>query len=213
MLVQSAALQVESLALLAWARRTFPSALLGCSGISWGGSMAACVGLLFDGPIAIAPLLGSTSHEVLTDGALRFDIDWEALGSGTAGDAKAREATAKAQLAAAFENFSMARLVGDIKQAVADGQPRALRAAAARKIVRSAAAAHDGFVRLSDSKELHAHCRALVADAQLQTVPGGHASGHVLARWLLTHVVAESVDRLGELPGAEGEAAARRSRL
>ena len=56
------------------------------------------------------------------------------------------EPAAKAKLAAAFDDFSMERLVRDVKQAITDGQPRALRVAAARKVVRSAAAAHDGFV-------------------------------------------------------------------
>ena len=102
------------------------------------------------------------------------------------------------------------RLVSDINAAVAERQPRALRVAAARKVVRSAAAAHDGFVTLSNAKAMHEHCRSLVPDAQLQTVPGGHTSGHALARWLLARVICESVDRLAQVAD---EAPTQRSRL
>ena len=74
----------------------------------------------------------------------------------------------------------------------------------ARKASLVAAAAHDGFVKLAASKELHALIRLLVPRAQLVKVPGGHTSGHALARWLLVDLVLRSIDMLDRDLGRSG---------
>lgn len=54
LLMQSMALNAETLVLLEWLRLFLPTTvLLGVCGLSWGGTMAACAGALWDGPIAI----------------------------------------------------------------------------------------------------------------------------------------------------------------
>ena len=72
-------LQAEALALLHWLRLSLPNVLLGVSGLSWGGTMAACVGAVFDGPIAITTIVASPNFDPLLDGALDGDIAWDRL--------------------------------------------------------------------------------------------------------------------------------------
>ena len=196
-LIQSGASQIECLTALAWAQRAFPEALLGIAGLSWGGAMAACVGALWEGPVAITALLSTVNAEPLISGLLQADVAWEVLkepewaqlGAGATGN----------RLRTIFEEFSFEHLVRAVELGVALNVPRAMRMAgdsAAPKVAVHAVAKHDKFVAYSGQLGLYECVRRLGVDARLVHVPGGHASNHALARWTLAHLVGESVEQL-----------------
>ena len=70
LLMQTTALQSEALVVLSWLQRTWPTALLGTAGLSWGGTNAACCGAMWDGPIAITAFISSAAFDPLLEGAL-----------------------------------------------------------------------------------------------------------------------------------------------
>jgi hypothetical protein len=191
-ILQSCALQAESLVLLEWAQRTFPGVSLACSGISWGASVAATVGMLWEGPIAIAPLCGSATADAFTEGALVSDVAWDALAADTGGDhAKARQ-----RLEDVFDVFSFVTLARGWRQAasVGDGKMRSI--AGQHKVVVAAGAAHDGFVPLERTTCLVELMREFLPRTTLVCIPGGHTSAHILARWLLAKLILQSIDKL-----------------
>jgi dienelactone hydrolase len=191
-MIQSAAVQMESLALLSWLRREHPSALLGVSGISWGGAMSAAVGLLWDGPIAIAPLCGPASSDLLRAGALRGDVAWDAL----AEDLGVDSAAAEERLQCLFDEYSIRSMVAEIKSNAAEGAAASRRSAEAHKVAILAMAAHDSFVPREQVKALHEHMHGLIPGAELVSIAGGHTSAHAFARWQLAKFVRQSVERL-----------------
>jgi len=225
LLMQSMALQTESLALLGWLRARLPGALLGVSGLSWGGTMAACAGAFFDGPIAITTIVASPNFDPLLDGVLDKEIAWSTLafpepagtgdctgtGTGTGTSTAphpsthppARDGGVEGRAAAIERARERMRALFDRFSferileifAAHASNTHFRRARTAPKAALHAGAAHDGFVKLRHSEALHARLMQLGTHSRHITVPGGHVSSFVFAP-LFAHMIARSLSKL-----------------
>jgi hypothetical protein len=206
LLMQTVSLQSEALVILSWLRQVaFPSALLGVSGLSWGGTNAACCGAMWDGPIAIIAICSSPSFDPLLEGALDGDINWDALIASDDGDdepglsaaslAADKMTRAKRRLRAKFDYYSFERLVEAAAEGRANGNPRTSRVLGAPKAALHAGAQHDGFVLLRHSESLHGFMKTFVPRAKMVYVPGGHVSSFVFAP-ILAKLIPSTFDHL-----------------
>eukprot|EP00928_Gymnodinium_smaydae_P082124 TRINITY_DN65535_c0_g1_i1.p1 TRINITY_DN65535_c0_g1~~TRINITY_DN65535_c0_g1_i1.p1 ORF type:complete len:401 (+),score=37.69 TRINITY_DN65535_c0_g1_i1:128-1330(+) len=77
--LQNLAVVYEGVAILRWLHAKYPWAPLGVTGISWGGAMAACIGVASRMSVACVPCLGSTSPAVMVTGIINWQLDWRKL--------------------------------------------------------------------------------------------------------------------------------------
>ena len=184
LLLQTVALQSEALRVLSWLRHeAYPDALLGVGGLSWGGTCAACVGAIWDGPIAIVSICASPSFDPLLEGALDGDLNWAALIAEMAEVAEGSDPidAARRRLREEFDHFSFERLVESAVKGRVERDPRTLRLDGCAKSALHIIARHDAFVVREQSQRLHAMMMQMVPRAKLVEVPGGHVSTFVLA--------------------------------
>lgn len=174
LLLMFRATAVEATALLGWLlARGHPK--VGVSGYSMGGSMAAYTASLFPLPVAVIPLaVAHSAAPVFTEGVLSALPDWEVLGR-TCGGAEA----ARKRLAELLESLS-------ITQLPPLSTPRRAILVAARK---------DGFVPSASTLRLLQHWRG----AELRYLPGGHVSGLVSGRAVITRAILDAFSRIEPL--------------
>jgi len=77
--LQNLAVIAEGVALLRWLHKTYPEIPLGVTGLSWGGAMAACIGVVCQLPVACIPCLSTTSPAVMVTGCIHWQLDWSKL--------------------------------------------------------------------------------------------------------------------------------------
>jgi hypothetical protein len=174
LLLMFRATAVEAVALLGWLlARGHPK--VGVSGYSMGGSMAAYAACLFPLPAAVVPLaVAHSAAPVFTQGVLAAVPDWEALGRTCGGPAAARQ-----RLAELLEALSITGLPPL-------PNPR-------RAII--VAARQDGFVPSASTLRLLQHWRG----AELRYVRGGHVSGLLAGRSIITRAVLDAFSRIEPL--------------
>lgn len=174
MLLMFRATAVEAVALLGWLlARGHPK--VGISGYSMGGSMAAYSAALFPLPAAVIPLaVAHSASPVFTQGVLSALPDWEALGRTCGGKDAARQ-----RLAEVLEGLA-------ITQLPPLSNPR-------RAII--VAARQDGFVPSASTLRLLQHWRG----AELRYVRGGHVSGLLAGRRIITRAVLDAFSRIEPL--------------
>jgi hypothetical protein len=174
LLLMFRATAVEAVALLGWLlARGHPK--VGVSGYSMGGSMAAYSAALFPLPAAVIPLaVAHSAAPVFTQGVLSALPDWEILGRTCGGVEAARQ-----RLAELLEGFAITRLPPL-------SNPR-------RAII--VAARQDGFVPSASTLRLLQHWRG----AELRYVRGGHVSGLLAGRRIITQAVLDAFSRIEPL--------------
>jgi hypothetical protein len=174
LLLMFRATAVEAVALLGWLlARGHPK--VGVSGYSMGGSMAAYTACFFPLPMAVVPVaVAHSAAPVFTQGVLSALPDWEALGR-TCGGADA----ARQRLAELLEGLS-------ITQLPPLPNPRRAILLAARQ---------DGFVPSASTLRLLRHWRG----AELRYLPGGHVSGLLTGRSLITRAILDAFSRVESL--------------
>ena len=178
---QSTSLLLEALQVLDWLRVKFPQASLGCTGISWGGAMASCMGFLARRhDLAVVPCLPSANPEVLITGALRGEVAMELLAVNGL-DVQEAEGLLRGLLCATSTS--------DLQQMDIPGP-------VARKVVLQVSAFYDTFVDKHASQVAFRTLRHLDSGAQLRWVAGGHASSHVVARCLFKRSILIGLRRL-----------------
>ncbi len=144
---------------------------MGVSGYSMGGNIAALIGAAAGFPVAMAPLAASHAPgPVFLDGVISNGIKWETLGG--------RDQSEK--LRDALTSASVLRL------------PSPPWAPAAVMV----AARSDGFIPATAVEQLHEHW----AGSELRWARGGHATLLWRQRPKLADAIADSFDRLAELP-------------
>lgn len=182
LLLMFRATAVEAVALLGWLlARGHPK--VGLSGYSMGGSMAAYTASLFPLPLAVIPLaVAHSAAPVFTQGVLSALPDWESLGRIYGGAAAARQ-----RLADFLEPLSITELPPL-------PQPR-------RAII--VAARQDGFVPSASTLRVLQHWRG----AELRYVSGGHVSGLITGRAVITRAILDAFSRIEamQLPPDEPE--------
>ena len=181
---QNASLLLEALQVLDWLRMKFPRAHLGCTGISWGGAMASCMGFLARRhDLAVVPCLPAANPEVLISGALRGEVALDCL-EGDGLHAKEAEDLLRGLLCAmSTEDLQQMDIPGSV----------------GRKVVLQVSAFYDTFVDKDASQLCFRTLRHLDSKAQLRWVASGHASSHVVARWLFTKSILTGLRRLAAL--------------
>jgi hypothetical protein len=142
--------------------------VVGVSGYSMGGNIAALVGAAMSFPVAIAPLAPSHSPgPVYLDGVLRHGIDWTALGGEQTAAGRLREAlTAASVLAIPAESHTAKAVL--------------------------VAARSDGYVPRRATIDLHRHWPG----SELRWVRGGHATVLWWRKGALVDAITGSFDRL-----------------
>jgi dienelactone hydrolase len=160
----------EGRALLRWLRDERQVPLVGITGYSMGGQLAAMVAASVPFPCAVVPMAAPCAPDsVLRDGCLRHLAQWPALAAG--GD----DALARRVLCDHLSRFSVTRL-----------PPPAVPAAA---IV--VGAAEDGIVPPRESERIARHWRA-----ELRWLPAGHVSAVLRHQGELRAAIADAFDRL-----------------
>lgn len=174
LLLMLRATAVEAVALLGWLlAQGHPK--VGVSGYSMGGSLAAYAACFFPLPLAVVPVAAAHSAApVFTQGVLSALPDWEALGRSCGGVEPARQ-----RLATLLEGLS-------ITQLPPLPLPRRAILFAARQ---------DGFVPSASTLRLLRHWRG----AELRYLPGGHVSGLLAGRALITRAILEAFSRIEPL--------------
>eukprot|EP00931_Biecheleriopsis_adriatica_P103320 TRINITY_DN78170_c0_g1_i1.p1 TRINITY_DN78170_c0_g1~~TRINITY_DN78170_c0_g1_i1.p1 ORF type:complete len:226 (+),score=37.94 TRINITY_DN78170_c0_g1_i1:90-767(+) len=199
---QSGSLLLEALLLLEWATHQFPGAILGCTGISWGGAMASCLGSLARRHnLALIPCLPSASPDVLVTGALRGEVALDRLVG-----PELNQKDAEQMLLGLLTAMNTADLQ---KFTSAFGGQQGM------KIGLQISALHDDFVPPSSGREAFENLQNLDSDAQLHWVAGGHASLHAAVSWILTSRILHALRKLSirlQQPGGS-LAAQHRARL
>jgi len=174
LLLMFRATAVEAVALLGWLLARGHSKV-GISGYSMGGSMAAYTATQFPLPLAVIPLaVAHSAAPVFTQGVLSALPDWESLGRAHGSAAAARE-----RLAELLERIS-------ITAQPPLPQPK-------RAII--VAARQDGFVPSASTLRVLQHWRG----AELRYVPGGHVSGLLMGRALITRAILDAFARIEPL--------------
>jgi dienelactone hydrolase len=179
-LMGAAAFQ-EGRALLRWARDVLGVPLVGVTGFSMGGQMAAMVGASVPFPCAVVPIAPTCSPDsVLRDGVLRHVAHWAAL----ARDGEDAEAARRA-LCTHLSRFSVTIL------------PPPVCPSAAIVVGTSG----DGVVPPSEMRRIAEHWRA-----ELRWLDAGHVTAVLAHQGEMRQAIADAFGRL-----AEWRAAARRS--
>mmetsp|Transcript_30958 Transcript_30958/g.51289 ORF Transcript_30958/g.51289 Transcript_30958/m.51289 type:complete len:439 (+) Transcript_30958:304-1620(+) len=171
-MLQSLAIVLEATALLRTLAcssvRVRPSELyeagmlpLGVTGLSWGGAMAACAALISRLPVACMVGLGSDSPRVMATGAIRWQLDFNALMKGSTHS----RAEAEQAIIAVFTRITFAKLL-------ARGHGATLGSCV------QVAAADDHYVSPQECQQLHASLAKATPPGrmcELRWVDGGHA--------------------------------------
>ena len=197
-LMQSLAVIVEAVALLRHLARAYPGVPLGVTGISWGGAMAACIGVLCRMPVACVPCMGSTSPAVVVRGAISWQVAWGQLMAERGHTLE----EAKATLEGEFRVITLATL---IELARVGGWAPAPRIA----VLISVSAADDHYVVAAEGQELYAAIAPSCGQSELRWIEGGHVSSFVRSLAAFVPAIAEAFARL-PAPAAGPEAAAPR---
>ncbi len=169
-LMGSAAL-TEGSTLLAWLRREGYTKM-GVSGISMGGHMAALVGALSPGPVAIAPCIAPHSPSaVFLEGILSRYCAWDALNHEHEGPDEARE--------------FMTELLNimDIRRYPPPQAPAAAVLVAAR---------NDAYIPPESAAKLHRHWPG----SSLRWLEGGHVGAFLFHREIFVETIVQAFDRL-----------------
>ncbi len=146
LLTMGSTVVTEALALARWLESV--GWIVGLSGYSMGGSMAALAAAWSPHPRAVAPLAAADSpREVYVDAVLSHAVAWEALGDGARG-----------------------RLADVLGRAATTARPALPHGRTAVLV----AAEQDGYVPLSATRRIADHWPG----AELRVVTGGHASLH-----------------------------------
>lgn len=180
LLLMFRATAVEAVALLGWLLARGHSKV-GVAGYSMGGSMAAYAACFFPLPVAVVPMaVAHSAAPVFTQGVLSALPDWEVLGRTCGGVEAARH-----RLAELLEGFSITR-VAPLPN------PRRAILLAARQ---------DGFVPAASTLRLLQHWRG----AELRYLRGGHVSGLITGRAVITRSILDAFSRLEplQLPAEE----------
>ncbi|WP_224361541.1 alpha/beta hydrolase family protein [Hyalangium versicolor] len=174
LLLMFRATAVEAVALMGWLlARGHPK--VGIAGYSMGGSMAAYAACFFPLPAAVIPMAAAHSAApVFTQGVLSALPDWETLGR-TCGGAEA----ARQRLAELLERLS-------IPQVPTLPNPRRAILLAARE---------DGFVPSASTLRVLQHWRG----AELRYLSGGHVSGLLTGRNIITRAILDAFSRIEPL--------------
>eukprot|EP00916_Digyalum_oweni_P000330 GHVL01000555.1.p1 GENE.GHVL01000555.1~~GHVL01000555.1.p1 ORF type:complete len:430 (+),score=69.25 GHVL01000555.1:32-1321(+) len=183
---QSAAQVIEGLALLKWLRDELSSLLLGhiplgVSGCSWGGSMAAAIGVASLGPVGIIPCLGSSDSSPFCDSLLSSSIDWKNL-------QKDVEEDAQALFKKLVQENSVSHLIDIFPKHLID-----------RRVIVQVSATHDRFCTIKCSNDLE-NClkKALGEDGfyEHRWIPGGHTSSFIWEAGNFVKAIKDTFDRL-----------------
>ena len=178
---QSESLLLEACQVLDWLQMKFPQAQLGCTGISWGGAMASCMGFLAQRhDLAVVPCLPSANPEVLISGALRGEVALDRL---------AGNGLEKHEAEGLLRGVLCAMSTSELQQMEIPGP-------VGKKVVLQVSALYDTFVDKDASRLAFRTLRHLDSKAQLRWVAGGHASSHVVARCLFTRSILTGLRRL-----------------
>lgn len=182
LLLMFRATAVEAVALLGWLlARGHPK--VGVSGYSMGGSLAAYTACFFPLPMAVVPMAAAHSAApVFTQAVLSTLPDWEVLGRTCGGPEAARQ-----RLAGLLEGLSLTRLPP------LSNPHRAILLAARQ----------DGFVPSASTLRLLQHWRG----AELRYLRGGHVSGLLTGRALITRAILDAFSRIEplQLPAEDRE--------
>lgn len=163
----------------------FAGARLGVTGVSLGGAMAAVVGALSLGPLAISPCLGTwTGAGVYTDGGLAPQVAWRALAAEQGGSIPA----ARAHVRAVLEHNDVGALVARLSGTPGQG-PRTL------VMVN---AVDDGYVAAREPQHLFAVLAPTcgTGDAVHRWISGGHITSVLGRAHTFVAAVVESLDLL-----------------
>mmetsp|Transcript_43725 Transcript_43725/g.81577 ORF Transcript_43725/g.81577 Transcript_43725/m.81577 type:complete len:383 (+) Transcript_43725:42-1190(+) len=179
--LQSEAVLLEALQVLDWLKMKFPNACLGCTGISWGGAMASCMGFLAQRhDLAVLPCLPSANPEVLITGALRGEVALDCLAAGGLQVNEAESLLRGVLCAMSTETLQQMEIPGPV----------------GHKVVLQVSAFYDTFVDKQASKLVFRSLRHLDSGAQLSWVASGHASSHAAGRFLFAAPVLSGLHRL-----------------
>ena len=178
---------LEAACLVRWARREYPGVPICVAGLSYGGAMAACAACLAQDPLSVVSAVGSDSARVLVTGLLSRQVCWASL-------ARDRPGRTRAQVAEELLAVLSARSVAALADAL-ERRPAALRGGLRRAVCVSADS--DAFIPPGDARALHAAMRRVVrlagpgpeSAAEVEWVPGGHASTVALAARLVNPAI------------------------
>ena len=154
---------------------------LGVTSLSWGGAMAACVALVSKLPIACMVGLGSDSPRVMATGAIRWQLDFDALMTAE-GHSRSE---AESALNAVFTRVTFATLL-------ARGHGATLGSCV------QVAAADDHYVAPEECAQLHASLVKSVPPGRLcdlRWVDGGHALAFIRLTTTFLEPCVEAIDR------------------
>jgi hypothetical protein len=169
----------EGRSLLRWLRDERQVPLVGITGYSMGGQLAAMVGASVPFPCAVVPMAAPCAPDsVLRDGCLRHLAEWTAIAAG--GD----DALARRALCDHLSRFSVTRLPPPVVPTAA--------------IV--VGTAEDGIVPPAESERIARHWRA-----ELRWLPAGHVSAVLRHQGEMREAIGDAFDRLeGELMRPSG---------
>lgn len=161
---------LEARALLEYLRPHYQK--LAVAGYSMGGHMAAITAAVSPKPVGCAVLAtGASASSIYTQGLLSWSVDFDTLGGGKAGRAKAEERIRKL-----FDVADVTRYRPPIRvdAAVVSGCTR------------------DGYVLPSETERLHRHWRG----STLRWIHAGHFSALLTRRLALRDCVEEAIEKL-----------------
>jgi dienelactone hydrolase len=165
----------EGRALLRWLRDALRVPLVGVTGFSMGGQMAAMVGACVPFPCAVVPVAATCSPDsVLREGVLRHVAHWAAL----VGDGESEE-SARQALCAHLARFSVTTLA-------APAYPRAA-------IV--VGTAEDGVVPPAEMQRIAEHW-----GCELRWIPAGHVTAVLRHQGAMRDALRDAFDRLADAP-------------
>ena len=173
--LMAAATLLEGRALLRWLRDELGVGLVGVTGYSMGGQLAAMVGAAMSFPVAVVPIAPACSPDsVLRQGVLRHVPYWQKL----AAEGEDEEAVREALLGRA-SRFSVTCLPAPVypEAAIVVGTER------------------DGFVPPSDMRRI-----AEYWGAELRWLPAGHVSALLRHREAMRQAMLDALERLETAP-------------
>ncbi len=176
--IMGAATFQEARALLRWLREVRRVPLVGVTGYSMGGQMAAMAGAASPFPCAVVPVAATCSPDtVLRDGVLRHVAEWAAIAAGDDLEAGRRA------LCAHLARFSVTTLPPPLVPEAA--------------IVVGTAA--DGVVPPSEMRRIARHWKC-----ELRWLPAGHVSAVLRHQGAMREALADAFERL-EAAGAKAQ--------
>jgi dienelactone hydrolase len=172
-LMAAAAFQ-EGRALLRWLKDDLRAPLVGVTGFSMGGHLAAMVGASLPFPLAVVPIAATFSPDsVFREGVLKGVAHLAALC-----ERDEREEDARLRLMELIARFSVAHLP----------------APACPEAAIVVGTAGDGFVPPADMRRTAAHW-----GVELRWIPAGHVSAVLRHQGAMREAIADAFDRLGEV--------------